>query len=140
MKTTKTEVTTDLVVKRKGQQTWEILLIKRKNEPFAGKWALPGGFVETDETVIVGAVRELKEETGISLDESRLRFVGYFDTPNRDPRGRLISFAFEVLVDSDVTVKAGDDAGEAQWYSLDELPELAFDHKQIIERCFEINN
>ncbi len=137
MKTTKTEVTTDLVVKRKGQQTWEILLIKRKNEPFAGKWALPGGFVETDEKVIVGAVRELKEETGISVTQSQLRFIDYFDTPDRDPRGRLISFAFEAVIDPDVRVEAGDDAGDAKWYSVDKLPELAFDHKDIIERCFK---
>ncbi len=137
MKTTKTEVTTDLVVKRKGQQTWEILLIKRKNEPFAGHWALPGGFVETDEPVLVGAVRELKEETGISLDESRLRFVGYFDTPDRDPRGRLISFAFEAVVDPDAGVEAGDDAGEVQWFDINHLPELAFDHEDIVKSTFD---
>ena len=75
------------------------------------------------------------EETGISLSEAQLRFIGYFDAPNRDPRGRLISFAFEACVEVDTQFKAGDDAGEAQWFSLDDLPELAFDHLKIIEQC-----
>lgn len=140
MKTTKTEVTTDLVVKRKGSTTWEILLIKRKNVPYKGSWALPGGFVEVDERVIAGAVRELKEETGIAVKEDELRFIGYFDAPNRDPRGRLISFAFEVMANAEVIVKAGDDAGEAQWFALNELPEMAFDHQLIVDKCFEFNN
>ncbi len=136
MKTTKTEVTADLVIKRKGTTTWEIVLIKRKNEPFAGSWALPGGFVETNETVLAGAKRELKEETGISLMEYQLNFIGYFDEPDRDPRGRLISFAFEARVDSEVAIKAGDDAGEVRWFAINELPELGFDHHRIIEKCF----
>lgn len=137
MKLTKTEVTTDLVVKRKGTTTWEILLIERKNEPYKGSWALPGGFVETHEKVLTGACRELEEETGVKLQEEQLRFIGYFDTPDRDPRGRLISFAFEAWVEVDVQVKAGDDAGKAQWFLLDDLPEMAFDHKQIVAKCFE---
>lgn len=137
MKTTKTEVTTDIVASRKGTSNWEVLLIKRKKEPFAGKWALPGGFVNTDEEVTMAAVRELKEETGLDVKEKELRLIDYFDAPDRDPRGRVISFAFEVKVGGEFSVKGADDAAEAEWYPIDDLPELAFDHQTILARCFE---
>lgn len=137
MKTTKTEITTDIVVKRRGETDWDILLIKRGNEPFKGKWALPGGFVETDEEVTMAATRELKEETGLAVKEKDLSFIDYFDAPDRDPRGRLISFAFEAEVGKDVSAKGDSDASDAQWFPLNELPELAFDHQTILARCFE---
>lgn len=137
MKTTKTEVTTDIVASRRGPSNWEVLLIKRKKDPFAGKWALPGGFVNTDEEVTMAAVRELKEETGLEVQEKALRLIDYFDAPDRDPRGRVISFAFEVKADGEHSVKGADDAEEAQWFPIDDLPELAFDHQSILARCFE---
>ncbi|WP_417592477.1 NUDIX domain-containing protein [Owenweeksia hongkongensis] len=132
MKTTKTEVTTDLVIVKSAQDERQILLIQRKNDPFKGKWALPGGFVETDENILTGAARELKEETGIEVSEKDLHFIGYFDKPDRDPRGRVISFAFTAEVSSDTKYQAGDDAKNAQWFYIKELPELGFDHKEII--------
>ncbi len=130
MKTTETEITTDIVLRR-GEK---VLLIKRKNDPFAGKWALPGGFVETDEKVITAAACELKEETGVEIPESDLHFIGFFDDPDRDPRGRIVSFAFSVEIQDDVEVKAGDDAGEARWFLLEDLPELGFDHAEILKK------
>ncbi len=137
MKITKTEVTTDLVVTRSHKDSIEVILIRRRNDPFKGKWALPGGFVETDEEVTMAAVRELREETGLKVKEEDLNFIDYFDAPDRDPRGRLISFAFKVEVGPKVTIKAGDDAGEVEWFSLVDLPDLAFDHQTIIARSFE---
>lgn len=133
MKTTKTEVTCDLVVYRKPKNGTYILLIQRKNEPYKGKWALPGGFIETDETVRAGAARELKEETQVEIPEKSLQFIDYFDQPDRDPRGRIISFAFAAEVPEETKYKAGDDANKAQWFAMDELPELAFDHQKIID-------
>lgn len=136
MKTTKTEVTADIVVFRKKPPTIEIALIQRKNDPYAGKWALPGGFVETDEGIKKAAIRELQEETGLQQKESALQFIYFFDDPDRDPRGRIISFAFAVEVGIDAPIKGGDDAGDARWFALDDLPELAFDHQSILSRYF----
>lgn len=121
-------VTTDMIV-RSGDK---ILLIQRKNDPFKDQWALPGGFVENHERMREAALRELKEETNIDLHSPDIRFVGYFDAPERDPRGRAISFAFSAHIEKEAEVKAGDDAGDAQWFNLDELPELAFDHADIV--------
>ncbi len=130
MKTTKTEVTADIVVEKK--ESGKILLIKRKNDPYAGQWALPGGFVETDEEVITAAARELEEETGIVRRPEELRFIDYFDAPDRDPRGRIISFAFGLQVAEAQKARGADDAGDAAWFGLNELPELAFDHRSIL--------
>lgn len=135
MKTTKTAVTADIVVEKGPKR--EILLIKRKNEPFKGSWALPGGFIETDEEAETAAARELQEETGLESQRNQLQFIDYFDAPDRDPRGRVISFAFGLKVEDDLRLKAGSDAQEARWFSLDELPELAFDHRTILARWKE---
>lgn len=132
MKTTKTEVTCDLAITKTKNGATQILLIQRKNEPYKEKWALPGGFIETDETVKAGAARELKEETGIEVLEKDLHFIGYFDKPDRDPRGRVISFAFAAEVPLETKYQAGDDAKNAQWFSINELPDLAFDHGEIV--------
>lgn len=138
MKTTKTEVTTDIVVERPGKNGREVLLIKRGKDPFKGKWALPGGFVETDEEVATAALRELKEETNIDLRKrEELTFIDYFDAPDRDPRGRLISFAFGIKLAAETDAKGGDDASDAQWFPLDDLPDLAFDHRTILARWEE---
>jgi 8-oxo-dGTP diphosphatase len=117
-------VAADALVVRDG----EILLIRRGKEPFKGKWALPGGFVEEGETVEGACVREAKEETG--LDVRILKMVGVFSEPSRDPRGTVgVAFLCEVAGGK---LKGGDDVEEAKWFPLGELPELAFDHKGII--------
>jgi 8-oxo-dGTP diphosphatase len=111
-----------------------VLLIKRKSEPFAGQWALPGGFVNEDEKLADAACRELAEETGLKLDElEQLHTAG---DPGRDPRGWTVSVVFLARVDRRKPMaKAGDDASEARWFPLDALPPLAFDHATILERA-----
>ena len=126
-------ITVDVII-QKGSK---VLLIQRKFEPFKDKWALPGGFVEDHEEVITAALRELKEETKADLPEDTLQFVGYFDSPDRDPRGRVISFAFGTDLNGTVPVAAGDDAADARWFSIHELPELAFDHRTILASWLE---
>ncbi|MGW7521212.1 NUDIX domain-containing protein [Streptomyces sp. NPDC054796] len=109
-----------------------ILLIERGWDPYAGCWALPGGHVDAGETSRSAAARELFEETGLRIDAARLRQVGVFDAPGRDPRGRYITVAYSTRVPVCIQVKAGDDAKEARWWPLDSLPDLAFDHADII--------
>ena len=121
-------VTVDCLVINSQNQ---VLLIKRLNDPFKDSWALPGGFIEMDETLIDSAYRELNEETGIkNIDLIELATYG---SPGRDPRGRTITILFGGIFNNSDKVIAGDDAKEANWFALDELPKLAFDHKQIIE-------
>lgn len=106
-----------------------IVLIKRKNPPFKNSYALPGGFVEDGETVETACIREAKEET--NLDLKNLIFVGAYSEPMRDPRGRVVSFAF--LAEADLSlIQAGDDAKEIEIVSDWENVALAFDHKKII--------
>ncbi|RLD47116.1 MAG: NUDIX hydrolase [Bacteroidetes bacterium] len=109
-----------------------ILLIKRGNEPFKDKWALPGGFVETDETLLEAAKRELEEETGVEIND--LQQFRTYDAINRDPRHRTISTVFLSIDSSDRTLElnAGDDAAEALWWNINALPQLAFDHQKIV--------
>ncbi len=109
----------------------EILLVRRGNEPFKGCWALPGGFMEMDETIERCAVRELEEETGIKVEESDLRLTGVYSAPDRDPRGRTVTAAFRVDCGTE-SAHAGDDAAEVRWWPLDALPPLAFDHARIV--------
>ena len=109
----------------------EILLIQRKDPPFQDQWALPGGFMEMEETLEETARRELKEETGIMAGEL-IRFDSY-DKPGRDPRGRTITQVFVLLWKASMGMpEAGSDAAVLQWFDLSQLPELAFDHKEII--------
>ena len=110
----------------------QILLIKRDLEPFAGRWALPGGFVRMDETLDEAARRELEEETGVS--RLYLEQLYTFGDPGRDPRERVVSGAYYALVKlSDHRVKAATDAREAAWFSVEDLPRLAFDHEKIVQ-------
>ena len=121
-------VTVDVIVINK--KTDEILLIKRLNEPFKDCWALPGGFVDENEDLEQAARRELFEETNIETEE--MIQIGAFGTPNRDPRGHMISVAYQTdLIDNQI-IKAKDDAKETKWFSLNDLPDLAFDHLEII--------
>ena len=109
----------------------QLLLIRRGHEPFAGKWALPGGFVGIDEDLEDAARRELLEETGLNADE--LAQLQTFGQPDRDPRERVISVVFFGFADpSGSDPRAGDDAAQAKWFDIDDLPELAFDHAEII--------
>lgn len=126
-------VTTDvLLFSGKGDER-KILLIKRGQEPFQGMWAFPGGFLNMDEELIECARRELKEETGIEgVELKELCTVG---TIGRDPRGRMITVMFTAEVnEEELTPEAGDDAASVAWFRLAELPELAFDHRKILNK------
>ncbi|MBL7969320.1 MAG: NUDIX hydrolase [Prolixibacteraceae bacterium] len=109
----------------------KVLLIERGREPYKGKWALPGGFINMDEELDVACRRELEEETGIRVGE--LQQFKAFGAVNRDPRHRTISVLFYAFTDSELLASAGDDAARAQWFPIVNLPELAFDHLQILE-------
>jgi 8-oxo-dGTP diphosphatase len=123
-------VSVDIVVFRETENGREVLLIKRKKDPYQGEWALPGGFVDENEPLEKAASRELEEETG--LERVPLHQVAAFGDPGRDPRGHTISIAFTGGVDTSRKVKGGDDAAEATWMRIDKLPQLAFDHAEII--------
>ena len=115
-------------------KTLRVLLVKRRNEPYKDCWAFPGGFMEIDEDLETCARREVMEETGMALGEV-FQFRSY-SAVDRDPRERVITvvyFAFEALAE----VKGSDDAAEARWFDIDNLPELAFDHRTIIHELFE---
>ncbi len=115
-----------------GEKIQEMaLLVQRKADPFKGKWALPGGFAEIDETLLNACKRELEEETSLTGIEMEQFYV--FDAPDRDPRERVISVVFHGKLKEPFPVKGGDDASQAEWFPLASLPELAFDHKEIIE-------
>ncbi len=110
------------------------LLIRRQKEPFAGSWALPGGFVDENERLADAARRELEEETGVQVrDLEQLYTAG---DPGRDPRGWTVSVVFLARADAKkVKAKAADDAKEVKWFALDDLPPLAFDHAMILGRA-----
>jgi 8-oxo-dGTP diphosphatase len=124
-------LTVDALILAGEPEKKEILLIRRAKEPFQGKWALPGGFLDMDETLEAACLRELKEETGLCLQ--RVHQFRVFDAINRDPRHRTISVVFYGILEAPVEVKGDDDASEAGWFPLKNLPELAFDHREIIE-------
>lgn len=123
-------VTVDLVVISRERRP-RVLLIRRGHEPFAGMWAIPGGFVDMDESLEAAAKRELKEEAGVTVKE--LEQLAAFGDPKRDPRGRTISVVYLARVDpKKLKPKAGDDAAEVAWHPLEKLPPLAFDHAEIL--------
>ncbi|MEU3050381.1 NUDIX hydrolase [Streptomyces sp. NPDC006984] len=110
-----------------------VLLIKRDWPPFEGHWALPGGHVDEGETSLQAAVRELEEEAGVRVTEDELRLVGVWDQPDRDPRGRYVTATYLATVPADTQATAGDDARDAYWWPLTDLPQpLAFDHADIL--------
>ncbi len=132
--TSKIFVTVDIVVLDSAQNN--ILLIRRKNDPFKGTWALPGGFVDENEDLLSAAHRELKEET--SIEVAKLTQVKAFGKPGRDPRQHTVSIAFCGVAAKNTNVQAADDADDAKWFNRDNLPALAFDHLEIITEANKI--
>jgi 8-oxo-dGTP diphosphatase len=123
-------VTVDVVIVTREDRP-RVLLIRRKHDPFAGTWAIPGGFVDMDESLEDAARRELREETSVEVAD--VEQLHAFGDPGRDPRGRTISVAYLARVDvKHVRAVAADDAAEVGWHLLDQLPPLAFDHDQIL--------
>lgn len=133
--TPKIFVTVDVVLFRKMNSSYEILLIQRLNDPFKDYWALPGGFVDENEELETAAKRELFEETDIQLFQ--VKQIKAYGNPNRDPRHHTISVAFMGEIDSLAEAKAKDDAKAVKWFSIEELPALAFDHAEIIRDTIE---
>ena len=129
-------VTADVVVFTFDNDTLKVLLIQRGRPPAEGEWAIPGGFVNIDESLKRAAWRELNEETGVHA--AYLRQLGAFGHPDRDPRERIITVAYIALLPVDrLHIEAGSDAMDARLFGLQELPELAFDHAKILRRAFE---
>ena len=126
-------VTTDAVVFGFDDTNLNVLLIKRDNDPYRETWALPGGFIrEEDETAMEGVFRELHEETNVK--DIYLEELKTFSNKNRDPRERVITIVYFALVKmKKYEIKGGDDAKEAKWFPIEDLPALAFDHAEIIQ-------
>jgi 8-oxo-dGTP diphosphatase len=125
-------VTTDIVIFTIRQDELKVLLIKRALPPHQGEWALPGGFVNLDESLEEGARRELEEETGVR--GVYLEQLYTFGQPDRDPRERVITVAYYALIPTDtIEIRAATDAEGVSWFGMNELPELAFDHGKILE-------
>jgi 8-oxo-dGTP diphosphatase len=130
-------VTADVVaLAGDSRENLKILLIRRGKPPFEGMWALPGGFVNIDEDIDVTARRELEEETG--LNGISFRQIGAFGKVGRDPRHRTITIAYLASLEQPVFVNGYDDADEARWFPFNDLPPLAFDHDEIIEKGLEL--
>ena len=126
------QVTVDIVVFTVDDQKLKVLLIQRGIQPFKGQYALPGGFVLDNETLDAAAFRELSEETG--TENLYLEQLYTFGDPKRDPRGRVVTVAYYALVPSGKSpLLAGSDAAAAEWFPVDELPAVAFDHGKIID-------
>lgn len=123
-------VTADCIVMTRDDEP-KVLLIERGHEPFKGCWAFPGGFMNMDETTEQCAIRELEEETGLKVNE--IKQIGAYSKVDRDPRGRTITVAYLALVDKPLPVRGQDDAAKAQWFSIKNLPKLAFDHEKIMK-------
>jgi 8-oxo-dGTP diphosphatase len=125
-------VTADIIILKTVNNQHFVLFIERKYPPFEGMWALPGGFLNMEETLEEAALRELHEETGIT--GIKLEQFHTFSNVNRDPRHRTITTVFIGYAENDIPApEAGDDAAKAQWFALKELPPLAFDHGLVME-------
>jgi 8-oxo-dGTP diphosphatase len=128
-------VTVDLIVFSLVDQSLRVLLIRRGREPFAGKWAIPGGFLEMDEAAEAGARRELREETGLEIP-GLIEPIGFFARPGRDPRGRTITLAHAAVIrPGEHSAQGGDDATEAAWIKIGDSIDLAFDHAEILDHA-----
>jgi 8-oxo-dGTP diphosphatase len=130
-------VTVDLAVFSLVERVLRVLLIRRGHEPFAGKWAIPGGFLEIDEPAEAGARRELREETGLEI-AGPIEPIGFFTQPGRDPRGRTITLAYAAVVrPGERPPQGGDDAAEAAWMKIGDNVDLAFDHAEILDQALD---
>ena len=128
-------VTADCVVITKEADA-KVLLIQRGDEPYKGCWAFPGGFMNMDETTEQCATRELEEETGLKVNE--IHQVGAYSKVDRDPRGRTVTVAYLAVIDKPMPVVGLDDATKAEWWPLSALPQLAFDHDEIMKDAVEL--
>ena len=129
-------VTVDVAVFTQQNNQLKLLLIQRAHDPYKGKWALPGGFVDIDEDLDNAARRELKEETGISVGD--IEQLHTYGAPDRDPRERVITVVYTTLISSnEVQLQPASDAAAAEWFDINQLPELAFDHPKIIKFACE---
>ncbi len=128
-------LTADCVVITK-ETTPKVLLIQRGNEPFKGCWAFPGGFMNMDETTEQCAIRELEEETGLRVSD--MHQIGAYSKVDRDPRGRTVTVAYLAIIDAPVETKGQDDAAKAEWFPMSALPQLAFDHDEIMQDALEV--
>ena len=130
-------VTADCVVITKESEP-KVLLIQRGADPFKGTWAFPGGFMNMDETTEQCAIRELEEETGLKV--ATVHQIGAYSKVDRDPRGRTITVAYLAIIDTPQDVIGKDDAAKAEWFTITDLPTLAFDHEEIIKDAFAAYN
>ncbi|MBK8045803.1 MAG: NUDIX hydrolase [Anaerolineales bacterium] len=132
-------VTVDMILFAFQNDRLTVLLIRRTHDPFAGKWALPGGFVGEHEDLYDAARRELQEETNVS--NVYLEQLYTFGQPDRDPRMRVVTVAYFALLSADELaeqqVRSGSDAGDARWWDIYQLPQLAFDHARILEYALQ---
>ena len=130
-------VTADCIVITKEAEP-KVLLIERGEEPFKGCWAFPGGFMNMDETTEQCAIRELEEEPNLKVSE--VHQIGAYSKVDRAPRGRTVTVAYLAIIDTPMTIKGQDDAAKAQWFPLTALPELAFDHDEIVRDAIKKYN
>jgi 8-oxo-dGTP diphosphatase len=129
-------VTVDIVIFTLREGSLQVLLVKRGVPPFEGQYAIPGGFIREGESLEEAALRELYEEAGVR--NVFLEQLYTFGDPKRDPRGRVITVAYYALIASDkLSLVAGADAAEAQWFPVNNLPPLAFDHRSILDYAIE---
>jgi 8-oxo-dGTP diphosphatase len=128
-------VTADCVVITREFEP-RVLLIQRGADPYKGCWAFPGGFMNMDETTEECAIRELEEETGLKV--TTIHQIGAYSKVDRDPRGRTITVAYLAIIDEPVAVSGQDDAAKAEWFPLFALPELAFDHADIMKDAIKL--
>ena len=122
-------VTADCIVITKEADA-KVLLIQRGDDPYKGCWAFPGGFMNMDETTEQCAIRELEEETGLKVKD--VHQIGAYSKVDRDPRGRTITVAYLAIIDKPISVVGQDDAAKAEWWPINSLPHLAFDHDEIV--------
>lgn len=136
-------VTSDIAIMTIRDGALRVLLVERSHDPYAGSWALPGGFVEPDEDAHQAAVRELAEETGVDAEDFHLEQLATYSSPQRDPRMRVVSIAYLAFAPDLPDAQAGSDAASTRWWSVDDLlsdpdaPALAFDHEEILRDALE---
>ncbi len=130
-------VTGDCIVITKEVNA-KVLLIQRGDEPYKGTWAFPGGFMNMDETTEQCAIRELEEETGLKVKD--VHQIGAYSKVDRDPRGRTITVAYLAIIDKPISVVGQDDAAKAEWWPISDLPQLAFDHDEIMADAIDLYN